>query len=548
MKHSEKKTPSPRKKSQTDKSAKANAVTKISRTHKPENMTLEEWQLALRKQFGEQQEFILENRGSHPVFSESSLSNPTSRKTYRLAIRGTAPGTNYCSCPDYQINTLGSCKHIEFVLARLAQRRGGKTALRKGYLPPYSEVYLSYGMRREVRFRAGTSAPAPLVALAGKFFDPSGVLKERKLLDFPAFLKGLPNEEDHEVRCYDDVMAFIAEHQDAAHRLAIVEARLGEGIASPLFDTILKTALYPYQREGALFAVRAGRCLIGDDMGLGKTIQTLAAAELMAELFGVERVLVVSPTSLKYQWQSEIEKFTRRTAQVIEGLNHQRRQLYQEPSFYKLVNYELVARDSDLIRDWAPDLIILDEAQRIKNWKTRTAQSVKSLESPFAIVLTGTPIENRIEELHSIVEFVDRHHLGPLYRFVHKHRVVDEGGKTVGYQKLNEVRGSLKAVMLRRRKEQVLKQLPSRIDKNFLVPMTPEQQAIHDENGEIVAKLVAKCASLQISLRRRPEKDAMRLGLYAHVRGQHLSCRQGYGHWTETCRTGRALEGAGCRR
>ena len=75
-----------------------------------------------------------------------------------------------------------------------------------------------------------------------------------------------------------------------------------------------------------------------------------------------------------------------------------------------------------MIRQWAPDLIILDEAQRIKNWKTRTAKYIKQLESSFAIVLTGTPIENRIEELHSIMEFIDRHHFGPLYRFIHTHQ------------------------------------------------------------------------------------------------------------------------------
>ena len=287
-------------------------------------------------------------------------------------------------------------------------------------------------------------------------------------------------------------MAYVAECQDAAHRRAVVDARLPAGIKSPLFEGLLKTSLYPYQREGALFALRSGRCLLGDDMGLGKTVQAIAAAELMAELFKIGKVLVISPASLKYQWKTEIEKYCERKAVVVEGLNHQRRECYRSESFYKLINYELVARDMDRIREWAPDLIILDEAQRIKNWKTRTAKTVKQLESPFALVLTGTPIENRIEELHSLMEFVDRHHLGPLYRFVHTHQVVSDEGKVVGYRDLDKVRHSLQSVMIRRKKDEVLKELPARIDQNFLVPLTPQQQAMHDEFKEIVAKLVAK--------------------------------------------------------
>jgi SNF2 family DNA or RNA helicase len=227
-------------------------------------------------------------------------------------------------------------------------------------------------------------------------------------------------------------------------------------------------------------------------MGLGKTIQALAAAELMALLLHINRVLIISPTSLKYQWKGDIEKFTNREATVIEGFNHQRRNLYKNDSFFKMVNYELVWRDMDMIREWASDLIILDEAQRIKNWKTRTAKYIKQLESTFAIVLTGTPIENRIEELHSTMEFVDRHHFGPLYRFVYRHRVLDGDGKVVGYQHLESIRRSLEDVMIRRKKDDVLKQLPERIDKYFFVPMTKEQQVIHDENYDIVVRIVAK--------------------------------------------------------
>ncbi len=460
--------------------------------HKPDDLSLEDWQRALRKQFGEQQSFILRNNGDHPIFSEFSLTNPVSGKTYRLAIRGKDAGENYCSCPDFSINNLGTCKHIEFTLAKLEKKPGAKKAFRAGFTPQYSEVFLHYGLKKEIRFKPGVAAPAELSHLARKYFDGKGVLRPERMSDFLAFADAARRFDGHEVRCYDDVMAFVAEHQDEEHRMRIVGDVLKHGIQSSAFHSLLKTELYPYQKEGALFAVRAGRCLIGDDMGLGKTIQALAASELMHRLFNIEKVLIVTPTSLKHQWRTEIEKFTGKSVSVVEGMNAERARLYRSETFYKVINYEVVSRDLDHIKAWSPDLIILDEAQRIKNWNTRTAKSVKRLESTFAVVLTGTPLENRIEELHSIMEFIDRLHLGPLYRFVHNHRIVDNDGKVKGYRHLRSIRESLKDVLIRRMKHEVLRQLPGRTDKNFFVPMTREQFAIHDEYRELVARLVAK--------------------------------------------------------
>ena len=494
------------KKATTAKPAES-APPKVSHTHRPDWMALEEWQVRLRRQFAEKQDFCLENVGDHPLFSEFRLTNPLSGNSYRLAIRGAKSGDNYCSCPDFRINNLGTCKHIEFTLAALLKKRGAGKALQAGYVPPYSEIYLRYGLKRAVCFKPGKTAPRQLLSMARRYFDEQGVFREARLPDFSRAVSVMAGIPGHEIRCYDDVLEYIAERQDGAHRRAVVAERLADGIDSPLFDGILKTTLFPYQREGALFAVRAGRSLIGDDMGLGKTVQAIAAAELMARLFGVAKVLVVSPTSLKHQWKSEIETFTDRSATVIEGLSPQRRDLYRNDSFFKLVNYELVHRDSDLIREWGPELIILDEAQRIKNWQTRTAQAVKRLDSPFAIVLTGTPLENRIEELHSIMEFVDRHHLGPLYRFVHAHRLTDAGGKVIGYRELDKIRASLKGVMIRRRKSEVLKQLPGRIDKNFFVPLTPEQAKIHQEFADIVAQIVNKWRRFKFL----SEADSLRL-------------------------------------
>lgn len=464
---------------------------KLSRLVKPEDMTLEEWQRELRRQFGREQDFQIKNVGDHAIFSEFDVYNPQSQRTYRVHIRGPHPGDNYCACPDFQTNTLGTCKHIEFTLATLEKKRGGAAALRERYQPEYSEVHLQYGARREVRFRPGTGCPPELARLAARYFDDDGLLLPDAFGRFDTFLAEA-NRFDHDLRLHSDVLAFIAELRDAEARRRRVAEAFPRGTRSAAFKNLLKVPLYEYQREGALFAARAGRCLLGDEMGLGKTIQGIAVAEIMARLFGVSRVLIICPTSLKHQWQREIERFCDRSVDVVAGWRVSRERHYRRESFFKITNYDTVYRDLDLISSWSPDLVILDEAQRIKNWETRTARSVKRIESPYALVLTGTPLENRLEELISIVQFVDRFRLGPTFRLLHDHQVRDPYGKVIGYRNLDQVGRTLGPILLRRHKDEVLDQLPERIDTNIFVPMTDRQRKLHDDNLMTVAEIVDK--------------------------------------------------------
>ncbi len=464
---------------------------KTSRTRKPADMTLAEWQTTLRREYGREQNFDLKNIGDDPVFSEFLVTNPQSKKTYRVAIRGNQPGDNYCSCPDFAVNLLGTCKHIEFTLSKLERKRGAKKRFREGFTPPYSEIFLRYGKKREVCFKAGSDCPKKLQQYAFKFFDKNGILKSDAYLQFHTFLKNAP-QNGHDLRCYEDALQFIAQLRDDDQRVKRIDREFRQGISSAKFKSLLKTDLYPYQRKGALFAAKSGRCLIGDDMGLGKTIQAIAATEILAQVAGVERALIICPTSLKHQWRQEIDRFTERSHEVVEGPIHKRKEAYKNGTFYKIVNYDVIHRDKDDIAQWSPDVIILDEAQRIKNWNTRRAQSVKRLESKYAFVLTGTPLENRLEELHSIVEFIDRYRLGPLYRYLAEHQHVDEVGKVIGYKNLSTIAKTIQPILVRRTKNEVLHELPERIDKHYFVSMTDEQLDCHESNREIVARLVHK--------------------------------------------------------
>jgi superfamily II DNA or RNA helicase len=503
------------------KTTKAVKEPKLSRTHAPDGLTPIDWQRALRRQFGREQSFDLECLGSEPFFSDFRISNQQSKSSYRVAIRGLYPGDNFCSCPDYATNELGTCKHIEFTLAQLEKKRGAKAAFARGYHPSFSELYLRNEGERAVYFRAGTDCPPEVIKAAAMLFDESHRLPVNRFGELVHFLTAV-SKSGHELRAYDDALDFVAGQRDAGKRSAMLDDLFPRGANDPKLAKLLKAPLYAYQAEGALFAVRAGRVLIGDEMGLGKTIQAIAAAEILAQHFGVSRVLVICPTSLKYQWQSEIARFAGRESRVLTGGRTQRQKDFALDDFCKITNYEKLKSDLDLITTWEPELVIVDEAQRVKNWNTIAAKALKRIDSPYAIVLTGTPLENKLEELISIVQFVDQHRLGPTWKLLHEHQVKDETGRVTGYTGLEKIGETLAQVMIRRRKSEVLQQLPSRTDQNLLVPMTEMQMVYHSENAEVVTRIVHRWRKMKFL------SDTDQRRLTCALQNMRMSCNSTY--------------------
>ena len=245
---------------------------KVPYYRKPADMTVEEWQIALRRQFAEKQNFEVTNVGDHPVFSDFRVFNPLSGKTYKVAIRSYEFGDNFCTCPDFKINELGTCKHIEYVLKQLKEDPANDQFWEKGYLRPYSSLSLKYGRERKVYLRTGTENSGKIEQLAKEYFDGDHILKEDKFDDLIFFVEKARQYDPH-FKVYPDALDFILDKRADRQRRRIVERIFDKGIESKYFDDLIRTRLYPYQKEGMLRAVMAGRVILADDMGLGKTLR-----------------------------------------------------------------------------------------------------------------------------------------------------------------------------------------------------------------------------------------------------------------------------------
>jgi SNF2 family DNA or RNA helicase len=334
--------------------------------------------------------------------------------------------------------------------------------------------------------------------LLTRYFDPAGLLTGAPIQALPALLsaiESLPARDRSLVRVNEAVhehLSLLQDREEVAQQKEWFLDQVKRGRRT--FD-VLSTKLYPYQEEGAMHLAFGRRAMLADDMGLGKTVQAIAAAALLKEMRDIQKAVIICPASLKHQWAREIRRFTSLSVTVVEGGLLDRRKLYNDSSFFKIINYELVRHDMDELLKLRPDLIILDEAQRIKNWRAKTAMMVKSLPSRYAFVLTGTPLENRIDELYSIFQFLDPRILGPLWHFNDRFYELEkrESGtyKVLGYKNIDELRALIKPHVLRRTRDEVLKDLPPRTDNNFFVEMTDEQWHFYDEFKEKLGRLLA---------------------------------------------------------
>jgi len=230
-------------------------------------------------------------------------------------------------------------------------------------------------------------------------------------------------------------------------------------------ELIMPFEPFPYQYEGIAWLFSQKAALLADEMGLGKTMQTITAIRLLLRAGQARRILLVCPKPLIPNWQREFKMWAEELPVVtLEGDASRRQMLWTMPGVtILLANYELLVRDVETFRDQPPtfDLVILDEAQRIKNRDSRTAATARSVPRKRSWALTGTPIENRPEELASLYEYME----------VVPPRATPD---------LRQLTLLAKQFILRRTKDLVMKDLPPRLDRDEYLDLAPAQRLAYD--------------------------------------------------------------------
>ncbi len=417
------------------------------------------------------------------LYGEHTLTNEKG-KAYKITLRDFKNKTGYINNIDWRTNKLGTTKHIMYLFDYLKENGGKAKRLKKTY--PFIEIYTDPLNDYKISWFFPEKLESEEKALLTDYFGDSTSIENSQIAQFFSFVHRSRDFQRIKIRA--EVFEKVETYFENNELQQIKEQ-------TTLDFSAINATLYPYQKEGVEFSVFKKGVIIADEMGLGKTLQAIATAILKKDVFGFKKTLVICPASVKHQWKNEVLKFTDEKVIVVEGFPEERNKLYASDScFFHIINYETVLRDLPFINKANYDFVILDEAQKIKNYETRTANAVKAIQKKHALVITGTPLENKLLDLYSIVQFIDQKFLTPQWEFSYQHCIFDTKykNKISGYYNLQNLKKRLQPILVRREKQEVFDQLPNVIQKDIYVSLSDEQANLHSSFARGIASILSK--------------------------------------------------------
>lgn len=406
-------------------------------------------------------------------------------KRYQLTIRDFETSNGYCSCPDFKTNKLGTCKHLIYLNNKLKEKYSVDSLLNARQYP-FVEIFCDPLQEYQITYFYKGDIDPEVAGLLNQFFPEDKIVKPETYREFLTFLDQAREIKKILVRpeVFEKIERFFEE-----------EELIKLSKHTKLDFSKIKATLFDYQREGIEFSVFKRGNIIADEMGLGKTLQAITIGVMKKEIFDFKRVLIICPASLKFQWKQEIEKFSEERAVIVSGTKDARQACYKNAKeYFVITNYESVLRDITTLVKYPPDMVILDEAQRIKNYDTKTSHAVKAIPRKHSLIITGTPIENRLIDLYSVMNFIDPEYLAPLWEFSMNHCYFDKSKKNKinGYYNLQQLKEKLKDKIIRRQKKEVLDQLPEVQEITIPIALTAEQLEIHAGFAQSLMPILGK--------------------------------------------------------
>ncbi len=389
------------------------------------------------------------------IYGEHVISNQQNR-TYKLTFYDFDNRQGYCSCPDHHTNKLGTCKHLIYAFNAFQNEHADKIIPVQNF--PFLEVFLHPLKEYRISWFYLGKLPFKIQELVDAYFDGEQQVSNKKLLEFQGFIREAQKHKFIKIR--PEVLSKI---DKSVEKQSIADLKAKTTLN---FDG-LDIKLYPFQKEGVEFLVFSKGAILADEVGLGKTLQAIIAAQFKKELFNLHSVLIVCPDSLIQHWEQEIQKAGGKSCLVINGAKDtnsskiQKHWDYRAEAYFNIIGFDDFARQSSAIDGFAPDMLIIDEAQKISNFDSDLVGIIRKIKRKHLLIITDSKPANQLMQFYTMVGLIDNTALTPLWEFSYQHCLFDSQvlDKITGYFNQENIEQRIPSLLLRREKDDVIDQL-----------------------------------------------------------------------------------------
>lgn len=428
-----------------------------------------------RKKRGRKESFEIESIPAEPsklpvCFTVQS----TSGRSYRVALRHLADPLNHCTCPDFDTNGLGTCKHIEAVVFHLEQHREKlyKKALEQSQNPYHRNLVYIDATKSPPRIRMHMATPSDrLQALQKKVFGARNLLTQKKMAT------AFPDLRARSETLGIDVPAEVETEieQTLKHNELADQCRRE---ASNLQEKLNDRSMAPFLVDGATFLLKHMRALLFDDTGLQPDRQATLAACHLFECGLVKKVAILCPEARTKQWLRLLKQRTDVGVALLEATGTESDTNASAPTTaaFLVAPYKQAPYLQSALAAPQVDLLIMDQVHRFKSWQGAAGRVIKSLAVDFVFALGSPALLQRPTELFYLVQFLAPHLLGPSWAFFDKHIVKDARGAIVDFKNLEKLQKELEPLFMRRTRSDVRDDLNPPIELLYVVKTTAAQR------------------------------------------------------------------------